>query len=303
MNEFQQSELQLNGPSPDQDLLRFRSGQKYKHSGRAPLFGLVAAAIVGFACAAIGGIGYCYCITKLHLALVEIVLLVGLSLTIGLPIGLIAFKFKIRSDLHLLGLTIAAGTIAIYFEWAFHPYFALGEKHRYIAWAPSDIWFWMKLLFAKGGEFSGWYAVAIWVAEILLVYLLGLGFAIIQIENPFCERCECWTERRDGVAVFAQPQIDHTDAFVRIEDGDFAAFQELQTVSRKAQSYLRVDMDMCPKCLQTCFVSLVSVDHKANDKGELEKNETKFFSQLAIDQDELATIIAAGKVDQFSSRR
>lgn len=303
MNEFQQSDFQLNGPNSDQNLLLYRPRQKYKHSGRAPLFGLLAAATVGFACAAIGGIGYCYCITKLHLALVEIVLLVVLSLMIGLPIGLVAFKLKIRSDLHLLGLTVAAGTIAIYFEWAFHPYFALGEKHRYIAWSPSDIWVWMKLLFAKGGEFSGWFAVAIWVAELLIVYLLGLGFAIIQIEDPFCERCECWTERRDGVAVFAQPESDNVDLYVRIEDGDFTAFQELKAASRKAQSYLRVDMDMCPQCLQTCFVSLVAVDHKANDKGELEKNETKLFSQLAIDQDELAAIIAAGKVDQFSSRR
>lgn len=302
MNEIQQSDFEPNHQFAGQTLPIQQPGEAYKHSGRAPLFALIVAAIVGCVCAAIGGIGYCYCVTKLHLAIIEIVLLVVLCLMIGLPIGMIAYKLKIRSDIHIFALTVIAGTVAIYFVWAFHPYFALGEEHRYIAWSPNEIWAWMKLLYAKGGEFRGLYAVGIWIAEIVIVYLLGLGFAIIQIEEPFCERCESWTERREGIAVFASPGINEAEVLVRIDDGEYNALLELKAASRKAQNYLRLDMDMCPKCLQSCFASCVLVEHNANEKGELEKTEMKLFSQIAIDQEELASLISAGKIDEFSAK-
>ena len=302
MNEFQRSDTESNDQLVDRNFPTQRAGEAYKHSGRASWFALIVAAIVGCVCAAFGGIGYCYCVTKLHLAIIEIVLLVVLCLVIGLPIGMIAHKLKIRSDIHVFALTTIAGSVALYFEWAFHPYFALGEEHRFIAWEPSEIWNWMKLLYAKGGEFSGLYAVGIWIAEIVIIYLLSLGFAIIQIEDPFCERCESWTERREGVAVFANPGINEAEILVRIDDGEYNALLELKGASRKAQNYLRLDMDMCPKCLQTCFASCVLVEHNANEKGELERTEMKLFSQIVIDQEELASLIAAGKVDEFSAR-
>lgn len=302
MNDFQQSDFERNNQSADPTLPIQQPGEVYKHSGRAPWFALIVASIVGCVCAALGGIGYCYCVTKLQLAFIEIVLLVVLCMMIGLPIGMIAHKLRIRSDIHIFALTVVAGSVAIYFEWAFHPYFALGEEHRYIAWSPNEIWGWMKLLYAKGGEFRGLYAVGIWIAEIVIVYLLGLGFAIIQIEEPFCERCESWTERREGVAVFANPGVDEAEVLVRIDDGEYNALLELKAASRKAQNYLRLDMDMCPKCLQSCFASCVLVEHNANDKGELEKTEMKLFSQIVIDQEELASLISAGKIDEFSAK-
>lgn len=273
---------------------RLREGEKYQHSGIAPAGGLLLAYLLGIPISGLAGVAYCFGVTHLELMLVEIVFVFVFAAAIGLPIGLIAKSFKVRSDGHVLLVVFIAATCGLYCCWAAHPYLALGKEHRFVAWTPMQIYQWAVLLFTKGGQYSGWFALIVWVLEAGVVYLMSLGFAFVQVDQPFCEDCECWTEKRENVATFAHPG-DPSRLAKRLQQGEYLALLECDPTTGKANYYLRVDMDMCPRCLQTCVISCKHVSNTINNKGEKEQKELPVFAGIVIDPEHMQDIIAAGQ--------
>jgi len=53
---------------------------------------------------------------------------------------------------------------------------------------------------------------------------------------------------------------------------------------------LQLDLANCPRCDQSNFLSLHTVEHVKNKKGKLEKKTRTVFSQLAVQPEEVALI-------------
>lgn len=273
-------------------------GTKYQHSGKAPLESLLFSVVVGLICSAGSGVLYSFGVSNVEMILVELVFLLMFAGGVGLPIGLVARKFKMRSDGHMFLVVVLAASLGLYCCWAVHPYFAIGGD---IAWSPGEIYQWAILLYQKG-EFGGWLAIGVWVGEIIAVYFMGLGFAFVQVEQPFCESCDCWTEKREAVACFGHPGVG-TGIARRLAEKDYLALLECAPSNERASYYLKVDMDMCPQCLETCTLTCKEITNSINAKGEKEQKEKVLFDKWVVQQSELQEIIAAGYTDEIDFSR
>ena len=271
------------------------SGTPYRHSGRAPLTGLLCCYLLGLLVAVASGMGYSFAVSNLQLALAEAVLFLLFAALVGVSVGLVAKTTKIRSPRQTTLCALFCATTGLYCYWASHPFFALGPEHQYIAWSPAQIYQWALLLFDKGGEFSGWLAVTLWLLEAAGLFLMSVGMANLQVENAFCENCDCWTENREGVAYFKHPGKNSLLAR-RLNQNDCLALAECSPASHQTNNYLQVDMDMCPACLQICIVHCKQVATVINRRMKKEKKEFPLIQKTFIKPEELKTIIAASQI-------
>ncbi|MEC9093129.1 MAG: hypothetical protein VX438_10515 [Planctomycetota bacterium] len=281
-------------PEPTDDTPGLNTQNQYKHSGKAPLTGLLLAFAIGSIVSAGAGVLYCFLVTNLAFSMLKILIVFGFAACIGTPIGWIAKSFKVRSERPVLLAALLAATIGLYFCWAFHPYFISAEEQRFVAWKPTQIYEWSLKLFNAGRDYRGWFAVFVWTLEAGTIYLLGFGSAVSWIEQPFCERCNCWTEKRMGVAYYHPPPAAHPITKQLLQN-DARALLSCEPSDDQAESYLRVDMAMCPRCLQTSFISCRSIDQRnPQKKGHYSPVEKIIMDKVIIDPETLQSIIVAG---------
>ena len=275
--------------------------KQYQHSGKAPVVGVMSAILIGSVVAAGGGIVYCNVVTNVQMVIAEVVFSLMYAFAFGLTTGVMARKGKIRSTTWLLICVFTVTLVGLYFEWAFHPFFALGEDQRFVAWSPIQIMDWGQAVFQKGGEINGWTAVCVWALEATAIFVFAGAFAISQISHPFCEKCDCWTESREGIGFFKYP-FGRVVLIGRLFKGNAESLLECEATSPMASSHLRLDMHMCPLCMDACFLTATHVSQRFNAKGEKELKEQAMFENIRMTPDELAAIIAVGTRPSSNTR-
>lgn len=77
---------------------------------------------------------------------------------------------------------------------------------------------------------------------------------------------------------------------------------ECEATSLMANSHLRLDMHMCPLCMDACFLTATRVSQRFNAKGKKELKEQGMFENIRMTPDELTDIIAVGTWPSFNTR-
>ena len=138
---------------------------------------------------------------------------------------------NLRRPNQVLGLTILAMIIAVYFSWSFHPLFSSGDHQTWIAWSPWAISDWMNVLFAESGW--GWFKPVLlsWLGQAFFLFLI----TVLTTDEKTCESCNLIPDVREHMALFSRSNDDF-EMVDRIKSGDYRALLDLQPAKLQHQS-------------------------------------------------------------------
>jgi len=276
----------------------------YRHSGRAPLAGALATAVVGVLVASILAIIYSFAIVWIPFIYLNFLLTVAFGGLTGIIVAVLGQRVKIRNSLLLIVIALAAIAVGYYVAWgadlwARAPDIVEGDVLS--AWNPSLLKEYVKFFYDKGAwsigrtadtNVSGLFLGAVWLVEAGMIFgLSAIGVLAITGDSTFCEQCDCWSTKKDGLATFAL--TDERDLHAALEQGDYAKLAERPILPGTSENYLQVDAYICPSCDDHCCLNVVKVTTTINDKKEREKSTTKLIDRLQLDAGGLKQFLAA----------
>lgn len=146
----------------------------------------------------------------------------------------------------------------------------------------------------NGGNITGWFLVAFWVVEFGMLAYLSYVAAVANIDQPFCEACSEWTVTEKGVALYQATGKEPGWDKVRL--GEFHALLEVPLLSSSLSEYVRMDVNACPKCEGSNFLSIQQVKTTVDKEGDESTKEKPLIANMTLTGDQLAQVRAL--VDQ-----
>jgi hypothetical protein len=275
----------------------------YRHSGRAPLAGAVAATLVGIASACLLAIIYSFGIVWIPIIYLSFLLTAGFGGITGVIVALLGQRVKIRNSGVLIAIALFAAAVAYYVAWgadlwAREPAWVEGDTLS--AWSPSLLAEYVEAFYKEGAwsigrtktNVSGIFLAGIWLVEAAIIFGMAvLGVMVITGDSTFCEQCECWSQKKSDLAKYA-----HADeALLRsaLEQGDFSQIAARPALAGALQNFLQVDAYVCPNCNNHCCVNVVKVTTTVNSKQEKETSTTTVVDRISLNAAEMKSFLAA----------
>lgn len=269
--------------------------QRYAPSGIVPFSGGLLSLGGGVVAAAVSAFIYALFINGVSVRYGHFVATMIFGLVLGFAVLVCTDFGKVRSPLFVRFtwlVTLAAG---YYCYWAFSVWMQQGFGVGFAAFDPQVIYRLGEHLFQVGswgfGQWiaTGWVLVGFWVAEIALITWLSYIAAVANIDQPFCEHCNVWTETSKGLALFhatgAEPEWDN------LRRGDVTAVGRVPQLSSKVNDYVRLDVNACPKCEQSNFLTLQTVKVEYDQEGENKTTTEKpFITNLTLTSEQMTQL-------------
>ena len=271
--------------------------ERYVHSGRFTLSGLLRGLVVGSFFGAGLAVAYAYAILYVPLAGYITALLTGgfglfLGVSIGLPLK--TGKTRNRRAAVLCALPVVLG--AFYVSWAVWVFAFLrrsggeGVPLQALLLHPRDLWDTIVQINAvgpwrlKGLRPTGAWLWALWGIEALTVIGLGLLGAQTTLDQPFCERCELWTEEEKELLALAP--VDREELVRRLETDDLdTAFRKLGPPAEDNPKCLLVSLQSCPSCRELNALVVTSLERVTIRKRD-QVNRRSLLRDLLISRRE-----------------
>lgn len=258
----------------------------YRHSGKAPIAGLLCLGVAGPAAALVLGWIYGYAILWIPWVYLAAVLPLLLGAGVGAVVAGSARLGKIRS----VGLVAVSGA-------------ALGVAAAYVQWVAwltgagaelglADVGLVRAALGAVAAEGAwsvfGWEPTggslyAIWGLEGLVIVALSAGVpAGMLLDWAFCENCDGWLTDKIEMAPF-DPVRDEQVLKNRLARGDTAALLGFERVDPARAQFAKLTLKSCSGCQRFRLVSLHNVERSYDKEGKEDLSETEIFTHLEVD--------------------
>jgi hypothetical protein len=262
-------------------------GVYYKHSGRAPVRGVIVAIAVGAVVTSPIALVYAYFDALIPFVYLNIVAAVIVGAVAGLVTGKLLERGLVRNNLISALAGAAVGFIALYVAWAAWPYALLvtrattDVRFLHLLTNPGALWSTILSINRHGAWRVGestptglvlWIA---WAGEAAIIVLCALSFARrVVADEPFCETCQRWCVKEPGG--LEAHGFDDAELKRRLEAKDFASVGELGPRRPNDLEWFRLDLHLCPGCQNTATLTAKSVDltregGRASEKTVLEK--------------------------------
>ena len=115
--------------------------------------------------------------------------------------------------------------------------------------------------------FAGPDAVAVWMAEALIIVGCATGIAYhFTSDQPFCEACDQWTKCEKGIARLAIHETGYF-ALTELAQGKLAALSEFEPAEPEQYPHLRIDLNSCPQCNESNYVTIQRVELTTDRNG------------------------------------
>ena len=276
----------------------------YQHSGRSGMAGVPVVALVGTLAAGVLGVAYAYVLNYLPIVQISVLATIGFGCAMGGFVGWAAKQGKIRNTAITGSLGLLIGSLALYVAWAFDPLARLGPENGFIAFAPSVIaeyirWgleegFWS---IGNGGDLvTGNMLAGIWIAEAAIILagssLIAVGF---MSDHPFCEECNEWTKTEKGIR-YLEIRDAKPSTLGGIKSGDLQALDELTPSDASEHPYLRIDLNACPNCDASNYVTLQVVDMGTDGNGNPAEQESAMLTNLKVSEEETLQLRMIGSM-------
>ncbi|MCA9070535.1 MAG: hypothetical protein KDA84_16500, partial [Planctomycetaceae bacterium] len=177
----------------------------YQPSGAVPFAGTILMQLFGAISALVFGVIYAAVDKFVPFVFLTFFAVLFYGAGVGFAVSLGAKIGKVRNTGFVLLLGTATGVLAVYFAWVFYIYF--DSKMNDLIWNPLEIFEHMRL-FSNIGLWSigswtptGFWLWSVWIFEAVFIVLLSLAISISN-DTPFCDDCNCWTQKTDDVASF-----------------------------------------------------------------------------------------------------
>src|SRR5262245_24699812 len=275
--------------------------QTYSHSGAVPIGGAIKTVLAGIATAAIGGIIYAYAFYWIPFVYLNFLITLAYAGAMGLAIAITARRGKIRNNSFVAIVGFFVALVGLYVYWAAYLWALAGIQNVGLtAFSPSVLMAFGKHLFEKGSwgikkeTVTGWFLVAFWIAEALLVLRICVSFALAEARRPFCESCGEWTEIEENVARLAATGDE--PAWQQVFAGDLPSLAEFPAAEQGAHQYARLDVARCPRCEQSRYLTVSTVKITIDKKGKATEHVRRLTTNAILTPSQFAVVEACSKL-------
>lgn len=272
--------------------------ESYKHSGAIPLSAVLLILGAGLPAVLIGGPIYTFAVVYIPFIYVSALLAFGYGALIGGVVGWSAFKGKLRNNTVLTGVAFLFALLGLYVAWGVDPMARIGTGVRLRGFDPLFLWNYVAFLYDEGSwglsegvPIRGPLLAAVWLAEAAIVTGTSVVVARARAANaPFCERCDRWTQREQGLVYLAADGQE--PAWQQLQLGDIRALDRFAFGSTDDGRTVRLDLSVCPQCMEGGFLSAEAVTYAVDKKGNVSEKTTPVFSNLTIDRPAVEAVLA-----------
>jgi len=275
--------------------------QTYSHSGAVPVAGAIMTVLVGLFTAAIGGIVYAYAFYWIPFVYLNFLITLAYAGATGLAIAVAARKGKVRNNWFITIVAFFVALFGLYVYWAAYLWALAGIQNIGLAaFSPAVLIGFGKHLFEKGSwgikdvTVTGWFLVAFWIAEALLVLRVTISAALAEARRPFCEPCSDWTEIEEDVARLAA--TGEEPAWQQVFAGDLPSLAEFPAAGSEAHQYVRLDVARCPRCEQSRFLSVSAVKITVDKKGKTKEDIRRLLTNATLTPAQFAVVEACSSL-------
>ena len=269
----------------------------YRHSGRAPIQGLVLMGILGVGATIILGVIYGYLLYYIPFIYLNFLIVFGYVYAISFVLARAARYGKVRNIL-LIGLAgLAFGLLAEYIGWVSWIAAILGSPVNLIGFFFPFQVFEIITEIARQGAWSlfdftptGAFLYLIWLGEAVTViggitYLTYTSLSRI----PFCEESNDWAEKKSILGTFG-PLADIKHFKATITQGGYSAFNELKPLQTEQSHFTTLELFECDRCRNFFVLNVDDVQVKINNKGERNTRVKPVISNLIVTSSVLSGI-------------
>lgn len=253
----------------------------YRHSGRAPLGGTIAALVQTGLIAALCGIAYTLIAHYILFLIVLVALPPVLGLLLAQWVGYSAKARKIRNLAVVRIVALATGVIALYVAWGTTIYGMVASEDlpqalldmQWRPYLPQNIAGIAQHLFEKGffivheGEepLRGWLLASLWILEAAIIIGVPLFFAERFIAREvFCERCDQWLTPRVINRLYASGAERQWSA---INQGQLQRLDELPRTEPGVRPVVELSVHVCPHCAESAYLTATAKTAAANGQS------------------------------------
>lgn len=277
----------------------------YRHSGKAPVTGLILIGIAGFVAVPILGLIYGYLLRYIPFIYINIFIVLGYAYAISFVISRVAKFGKVR-NMFLIGLAgFFFGLLADYIGWVAWIAAMVGEPSYLIGFFfPLDI---VAIIteIAKEGAWTlsgitptGAFLYLIWFVEACIVIGGSTYLSVIALsEIPFCEDSEAWADKKTMLGTFA-PAENPAQFKASVSQGSFAPFNELKPLQAGARQFTLLEVFECEQCKSFFVLNVKNVVVTVNNKGKAETKLKPVVSNLIVTPTILASLRRLAEVPQ-----
>ncbi len=275
----------------------------YRHSGAIPAGAGVMMVALGMLTAIVGGAIYALLIFYIPFVYINVLLMLGLGAAIGGTVGSLARAGKIRNSSLTTILAFILALVGIYVEWATIHLPLSGYQLGILAYHPNVVLDLMIYLYQEGWwsfsdraqqNLTGIPLAIIWVLEAGAIICTSVGVARSFVAHrTFCEGCNRWTDTDTGanylLGTGSEPQIQGAAM------GDLRGLNELERAAGYEDKVIRIDIDICPSCEQSNFVTIQAVTNKLDSKGNNKQVLQVIVRNLVIKQADVDFVRTCGQ--------
>jgi hypothetical protein len=269
----------------------------YRHSGKAPVLGLLLIGLAGFVAIPILGLIYGYLLRYIPFIYINCLIVLGYAYAISFVITRVAKYGKVRNII-LIGLAgLFFGFLADYIGWVSWIAAMTGDPTYLIGFFfPFEV-FGLITEIAKEGAWTlsgatptGAALYFIWFVEACIV-IGGSTYLSIRAlsEIPFCEDSDTWADKKTILGAFT-PVANAQQFKTAVAQGSFAPFNELKPAQAGSRHFTLLETYECEQCKSFFVLNVKNVDVKIDRKGKAETKTKPIISNLIVTPTTLASL-------------
>jgi hypothetical protein len=242
----------------------------YSHSGKiAPqlVLGIPVLLIISILLA----FAYAYSVVYIPvIGYLSFLLTIGFALGVGYSTAVILQFFKTRNTIFALCFGLISGIFALYAAWVTFEYVLLNKsvaeevELARLAFNPKAVWN-VACLIAE----TGWYSMrsmtpqgavlwSFWGIEACVVVAVPTYMAHSFIKGSvFCEACKGWTDDHKNKLIFEY--LSEKELKEKLTHQDMSFLDNIIKVKQTAESFYRIDCNVCCTCENLYTLSLLRV--------------------------------------------
>lgn len=269
----------------------------YRHSGKAPILGLLLIGIAGFVAVPILGLIYGVLIRVIPFIYINAFIVLGYAFAVGFVLSKVAIFGKVRNMI-LLGLAgFFFGLLAEYVGWVSWLAVIVGDPFFLIEFFyPGDIIYLITLIAEEGAwnisgaTPTGAFLYIIWFIEACVVIGGSTYITVTSVsKTPFCEESNAWADKKSQIGAFATLQ-NKAQFKQAISLGNFSAFNELKLAKDEDMQFTTLELYECEHCRNFFVVNVDEVTVKFDNKGRASTQSKPIVSNLLVTPTQLSAL-------------
>jgi hypothetical protein len=270
--------------------------QKYQHSGRITVAGLLFGLAAGGVAALVLSVPYAYIVKYVPFIYLNFLATGAFGALVGMLAAMGARAGNLQSSVMYRLLGLVSGALAVYFSWVFW-IFALTEQ-RLLSFDPEVLYALGRLIMEKGtwglgrhgDPVTGWFLGCVWLAEAGAILVCSYALCLSGLTSyACCPLCQKWFKSPMRSLHFQVPE-NPGPAIERLGNLDFGCLPELSPSSgdkKEPGAFLTLDLYRCPACAAFSFFSL-KMTKVWQEKKEIKTSEQTLLERLLIPAGSLA---------------